>query len=81
MVASPACPWDVSAGSGIRWMLVDELPFPPLVHSFNVMTWDSSKCFQLRISFAAADSARMVNFPPFLGSLVRVALWQWSLID
>lgn len=50
-------------------------------HSFNVMTWESGKCFQDLMSFAAEGSAMMRKFPPAFGSFVRVLLWQWSDFD
>lgn len=62
-------------------MLGDEVCLLDFDHSFKVTTWLSSKCFQDLISLAADGSARMRNFPPVLGSLVRVPLWQWSDFD
>lgn len=76
MVTSPVCPWGVRDGRAIRWIFGDKEPLDGLVHGFRVTIWVSSKCFQLRISFAAAGSARIAKFPPVLGSWVRVSLWQ-----
>ena len=42
---------------------------------------DSSKYFQLRITFAAEGSARMTVFVSEAGRVRRVASLQWSVFD
>lgn len=81
MVTSPGSPRGVSAERGIRWTLGEEVCLLGFDHSFNVMTWESGKCFQDLMSFAAEGSAMMRKFPPAFGSFVRVPLWQWSDFD
>lgn len=73
-VTSPANPFGVSEGRGIRYIL--GAVFFDFSHFGRVASLLVSKYFHRLITLAAVASARMIVFPPVCGSCVSVALWQ-----
>jgi hypothetical protein len=73
-VISPGMPAGSRGGSEMRWIVEGRRAS----HFGRVTIFEDSKYFQLRITFAEDGSARINVFPPDGGSVLRVALWQWS---